>query len=78
MYFQIYISSYFFIYCLAVRGPISEPFSRAQPHSPDINHYVIQVRHEGHQEPRKEYGSLRPAEHQMGLEAEPSHFITKP
>ena len=35
--------------------------SKGQPHSPDVNHWVLHFRPEGHREPHNEVGSLNPA-----------------
>ena len=45
------------------------PFSRGQPHSPDVYHSVFIFSTRGHQEPRNEVGSLSPAEPLVGFEA---------
>ena len=50
------------------------PLSRGQPHSPNVNHCILHIRLKGHLEPRKEVGSLSPAEHLVGFEqAKNSH-----
>ena len=41
---------------------------RGQPHSPDVNHCVIQFQPEGVRELRNEVGSLSPAKHLVGFE----------
>ena len=59
----------FFFNCyLAAPRPTFGPLSRGQPHSPDVNHFVLYFRPEGHQEPPSKVGSLSPAKHLVGFE----------
>ena len=48
--------------------PNFEPLSRGQPHSPDVNHFVLHIRTEGHRESRNEVGPLSLAVRLMGSE----------
>ena len=60
---------FFFFNCyLAAPRPTFGPLSRGQPHSPDVNHFVLYFRPEGHQEPPSKVGSLSPAKHLVGFE----------
>ena len=49
--------------------------SRWQPHSPDVNHYVLHFRPEGHRRPRSEVGSPSPAERLVGFEPGTFRFL---
>ena len=49
-----------------------------QPHSPDVNHCVIQFQPKGHRDLRKEVGTLRSAERLVGFGPESSDSITTP
>ena len=53
------------------------PFSRGQPHSPDVNHWVFTFFEPrvGHWEPRKEVGSLSPTERLVGFEPGTFRFL---
>ena len=47
-----------------------------QPHSPDLNHFVIQFRPEGHQEPHNEVGSQSPTKYLMRFDSGAFQFLT--
>ena len=44
------------------------PLSKGQPHSPNVNHHIIQFQHEGHWELHKKVGFLSPVECLVGFE----------
>ena len=45
------------------------PVSRRQSHSHDVNHCILHIQSESHQEPRNKVGSLSPAKHLVGFES---------
>ena len=44
------------------------PLSKGQPHSPNVNHHIIQFQHEGHWELHKKVGFQSPVECLVGFE----------
>ena len=71
MYIYIYIHTYIYI-LTAIWLPTANfgPLSRGQPHSHNVNNciFFLNIRPEGHREPRSEVGSLSPAKRLLGFE----------
>ena len=51
------------------------PLSVGQPHSPNVDHYILHFCFEDHREPHNEVWSLRPAELQVGFELGTFQFL---
>ena len=67
---------FFNCYLAASRTTLFGSLSRRQPHSPDVNHFFLNFRSEGHREPpRSEAGFLSPAEHLVGFEPGTFRFL---
>ena len=76
-YHKLLFKVFFFNCYLAAPRPTFGPLSRGQPHSPDVNHFVLYFRPEGHQEPPSKVGSLSPAKHLVGFEPGTFWFLLR-
>ena len=72
-----YSTVYFFKLLFGSPMANFESLSRGQPHSPDVNHWVLHFRAEGPRESRNEVGSLSLAESQVGFESGSFQFLLR-